>query len=157
MIENSELFYFEDQHSANSNLSAIFNITSSSSKCAANAMMFFCHAVYRSCENVTLTPSETECEMLANDSCSSQWAMLQNVSSVLTDCGTYAPPVPRTCPKQFRPSCNGGCIPLCSEFSQNSEGATIVVTLVTGIISNSLNIIGGVLLLIIAFYRRKAM
>ena len=157
MIENSQLFYFEDQDSAESDLSAIINITSSNQECADNALAFFCNATYRSCDDVTFTPSREECEMLENNSCSSQWTQLQNISNVLTDCDMYNPPISRTCPKQFRLSCNGSCIPLCSEFSQNPEAATIIVTVVIGVISNCGNLLGGALVFIFAFFRRKVM
>ena len=104
-----------------------------------------------------LTPSTEECEMLRNDSCSNQWPQLQNISSVLTDCSTYDPPASRTCPKQFRPSYGGACIPLCSEFSQNNEAITILVSVVIGVISNCGNLIGGIVVFILALFRRKAM
>ena len=154
MIENSQLFfYFEDQSSADSNLSAIFSITSLSQDCANDARAFFCNATYHSCGDETLVPSIEECEMLKSGTCSGQWTRLQNIS-VLSDCGLYEPP---TCPDQFRPSCGGTCIPLCSEFSQNSEGATIIVSVVTGIISNCANILGGIIIFIFAFVRRESM
>lgn len=153
MIENSQLFHFEDQNLADSNLSAIFGIISSSPDCANDARTFFCNATYRSCEDATLVPSTEECEILKNGSCSSQWTQLLNIS-VLSDCGLY---VSRTCPDQFRQSRDGVCIPLCSEFSQNSEGATIIVSVVTGVISNCANIIGGIIIFILAFIRRDSM
>ena len=155
MIENSQLFHFEDQKLADSNLSAIFDIiTSLSQDCANDARAFFCNATYRSCEDTTLTLSTEECEMLRNGTCSGQWTQLQNIS-VLSDCSLYKPPV--TCPDQFRQSCSGACIPLCSEFSQNSEGTTIVINVITGVISNCGNIIGGIIVFIFAFFRRESM
>ena len=154
-LGNSWLFYYEDQDSAESDLSAIINVTSSDQDCSNLALAFFCNATYRSCANTMLIPPSTkECEMLRNDSCSNQWAQLQNISSVLTDCNTYAS---RTCPEQFRPACGGACIPLCNEFSQNSEGVTILVSVVTGVVSNFTNLIGGIIIFIIAFFRRKTM
>ena len=151
------MFYYEDYDSAESDLSAIINVTSSDQNCANLAPAFFCNVTYRSCDDATLTPSTEECEMLRNDSCSSQWAQLQNISSVLTDCNTYDPPATRTCPKQFRLSNSGACIPLCSEFSQNNEGITILVSVVVGVISNCGNLIGGIVVFVLAFFRRKAM
>ena len=156
VIENSQLFYFEDQISADSNLSAVFNITSLSQDCANDVRAFFCNATYRSCEDTTLMPSTEECEMLKNGTCSGQWTQLQNIS-VLSDCGLYKPSLSRTCPDQFRQSCDGACMPLCSEFSQNNEGATILVSVITGIISNCGNCIGGILIIIFAFFRRETM
>ena len=100
-----------------------------------------------------IPPTTRECEMLRDNSCSSQWAQLENISSVLTDCNTYA----RTCPEQFRPACDGTCIPLCNEFSQNNAGITILVSVVTGVISNLTNLIGGIIIFIFAFFRRKTM
>lgn len=151
----SQLFYFQDQKSAESDLSAIFNITSTSQDCANSALEFFCNATYRSCDDVTFAPSINKCEMLKNESCSNLWTQLQNVS-VLTDCNMYRPPVSRTCPKQFRPSCDGTCVPLCTEFSQDSEG-TIIASLVTAVISNFANLIGGIIVIVIAFFKRKIM
>ena len=156
VIENSQLFYFEDQSSADSNLSAIFGTTSLSQDCASDARVFFCNATYRSCEDDTLVPSIEECEVLKNGTCSGLWTQLQNIS-VLSNCSLYKPPVSQTCPDQFHQSINGTCIPSCSEFSQNSEGATIIVSVVTGVISNCANILGGIIVFIFAFVRRESM
>ena len=136
-------------------MSAIINVTSSDQDCTNLAPAFFCNATYRSCANAMLVPPTTrECEMLRDNSCSSQWAQLENISLVLTDCNTYAS---RTCPEQFRLACDGTCIPLCSEFSQNNAGITILVSVVTGVISNLTNFIGGIIIFILAFFRRKTM
>ena len=137
-------------------MSAIINVTSSSQGCNILAPAFFCNATYRSCDDTTLIPTTEECEMLRNDSCSNQWAQLQNISSSLTDCDTY-PPASRTCPKQFRLSSDGICIPLCSEFSQNNEAITILISVVVGAISNCGNLIGGIVVFVLAFFRRKVM
>jgi len=155
-MQNSQLFHFDNQVSAESDLSAIFNITSSSQDCANKAMTFFCNATYRLCTDATSTPSTEECEMLANNSCISQWSRLQNIS-ILAKCSIYNPPPIRTCPDQLQPSCDGACVPICSEFSQNSEGATILVTVITGVISNCGNVVGGILVFVIAFFKRKTM
>ena len=144
---------FLDQNSAESNLSAIFNITSSSSACANVARAFFCNATYRSCD-ITLIPSQEECRTLENGVCSNQWAQLQSISS-LSDCSLLPPT--RSCPSHFRLSGNGACIPLCTEFSQNRDGTTILVSVVTGVISNLANIIGGIIVIIIALFRRDTM
>ena len=150
----SQLPNFLDQNSAESNLSAIFSITSSSQACANDTRSFFCNATYRSCEDVTLIPSREECRTLQDGVCSDQWAQLQNISS-LSDCNLLPPK--RSCPSQFRLLDNGDCIPLCTEFSQNREGATILVSVVTGVISNLVNIIGGIIVIIIALFRRNTM
>jgi len=146
-----KLSIFNNSMIADDTLAAIMNITSENQTCAEAATDFFCGATYRSCDNgITFVPSKSNCQLL-QDECRYEWSQLQSVSPDLTDCSAYN----FSCPDQFDVFCGDICLPLCTEFSQNSEGVTILLTVVIGIVSNVGNVIGGIAVFVVAFFKGK--
>ena len=152
LMGNSRLFDFDDSAIAEDTLTAIVNITSENQICTEDAKTFFCSATYRSCDNgITFVPSSTECRRLQDDVCKNEWSQLQAISPNLTNCNMYD----FTCPDQFGRFCGDTCLPLCTEFSQNSKGVTILLTIVIGIFSNIGNVLGGIAVFVVAFVKGK--
>ncbi|XP_065890192.1 uncharacterized protein [Dysidea avara] len=152
LMGNSKLSVFDDSITAEDTLATIVSITSDNQSCAEGAKAFFCNATYRSCDNgVTFVPSVEECHHLQSNVCSNEWSQLRSVSPNLTNCNMYD----FTCPDQFGKFCGDKCLPLCTEFSQNSEGVTVLLTVVIGIISNIGNILGGIAVFAVAFSKGK--
>jgi len=153
LMGNSKLFGFNDSALAEDTLTAIVNITSENQTCAEDAKAFFCNATYRLCDNgVTFAPSSTECRRLQDDACKYEWNQLQAISPNLTNCSMYD----FSCPNQFGRFCGDICLPLCTEFSQNSKGVTIFLTVVIGIFSNIVNILGGIVVFAVALSKCKS-
>jgi len=152
LMGNSRLFGFNDSAIAEDTLTTIVNITSENQTCAEDAKAFFCSATYRSCDNgITFVPSSTECRRLQDSACKYEWSQLQAIFPNLTNCNLYD----FSCPDQFGRFCGDMCLPLCTEFSQNSEGVTILLTVVIGIFSNIGNILGGIAVFAVAFFKGK--
>ena len=154
--KHHQLNNFADQETTDNILSKIFNITSSSQQCSnSNVTTFFCKAAYRSCSNETdFIPMAEECIDLQEGACKDEWTQLEGVSPTLTCCNSYDPNF--ACPDQFARFC-GMCAPVCGEFSQNGEAATIAIDVVTGISTILGNFIFGIIVFVAAFIKRKTM
>lgn len=137
-----------------SNLTSIFTISFDNQSCLDSVKEFFCNASYRSCDDESVfAPSVDQCEKVQNV-CVNDWDKIQRVSPVLSDCDLYAPRN-ITCPDQFELFCDSYCLPLCSEFSQNSGALTIVLMSVIGT-SVFFVFITGVFVFIVAFFKRES-
>jgi len=141
-----------DKNATESNLTAIFDITSNNSACSNSVKDFFCNASYRPCNTRSaFVPSIKDCEELEGI-CADEWDNIQRVSPVLANCSLYAPVI---CPDQFESFCGGTCLPVCSEFSQNDE----VLTVATHVIFTTAGcflLTSGIFVFVVAFVKRKS-
>ncbi|XP_065891161.1 uncharacterized protein [Dysidea avara] len=142
-----------DSNATESNLSSIFSIASGNQVCLDSVADFFCNASYRPCDMESVfVPSEEECVELENV-CTDEWDEIQRMSPVLANCTLYRS---LTCPDQFGIFCGDVCLPLCSEFSQNTATLTTLVIASFGITSFFL-IISGIIVFVVAALKRKSM
>ena len=98
------------------------------------------------------------CQDVRQEYCTAEWRILElQGSEGLIDCDVYGETARLTCSDQFGVDDSGvACLPLCKEFSQNGDSNTIAI-IVLGGIANIVNTIGGIFVLIVAFWRREKM
>jgi len=142
------------------------NTALNNDQCNSSAVPFFCNATLSLCgdDSYTMDISE-ECEQVRDNDCAIEWRILENLfDASIPDCGSFseghdlsffkAPLL--NCSDQFDVFCGSMCLPLCSEFSQTSHGATVTSTALT-ILFEIIGIISGVVTLIACIFNRKTM
>lgn len=143
-----------------------------STECRNKFMSFLCgHIIIKPCNlndtdaAMKIQPLASECKEIRDDVCFAEWKLLElspyaeylpNCSSL--DGGDDEVDSRRnlTCNKQFERFCDSLCLPLCKEFSQNSDGLTLLQDILF-IFAAVSSLIGGTIVIIIAIYRRKSM
>jgi len=124
--------------------------------CISRTQQLFCKAL-NNCGNQSYV-EELVCQDVRQEYCIAEWRILELHGGIgLTDCTAYGETDRLTCSDQFDVDDTGvACLPLCKEFSQNGESTTTAIIVLAGI-ANAVNTIGGILVLIVAFYRREKM
>jgi len=135
-------------------------------QCSSSAVPFFCNATYSLCGDDTyMMDISEECVQVRDNDCAIEWRVLENFfGALIPDCGSFsedgnlsfskAPEL--NCSNQFDVFCGSMCLPVCSEFSQMSEGATVTSNVLT-ILFEVIGIISGVVTLIACIFNRKTM
>jgi len=133
------------------------NLPSSQLYCTERVERLFCDALME-CSNESRV-KDIVCQQVRQEYCTAEWRLLEvyNQTDQLIDCEEYEETAPVNCSHQFDLTNDGTvCLPLCGEFSLYSEAyATLRVVLYATV--SSLVVIGGMVVIIISFKRRKAM
>ena len=124
--------------------------------CISMTQHLFCQAL-NNCHNQSYV-DDMVCQDVRQEYCTAEWRIVELLGGAgLTDCVAYGETERLTCSDQFGVDDTGlACQPLCKEFSQYGESTTTAITLLTGIAS-AVNVIGGIVVLIVAYYRREKM
>lgn len=113
------------------------------------------HSKLQNCSNDICVRS-IMCEEIRQQYCTAEWRVLElNESEGLIDCSDYGETVPLNCSDQFGLANNDSvCLPLCEKFSQFSETLATVVP-ISLVVSNGINVVGGIVNLIVSMYKIK--
>ena len=133
------------------------NLPSSQLYCTERVEMLFCDALME-CSNESHV-KDIVCQQVRQEYCTAEWRMLEvhNQIDQLIDCEEYEETAPLNCGDQFGLINDGSvCLPLCEEFSQYSETYT-TPHLVLSATASSVAIIGGIIIILISFKKRKTM
>jgi len=124
--------------------------------CISTTQNQFCQAL-NNCDNQSYV-DDLVCQDVRQEYCTMEWKILELQGGAgLPDCAAYGETDRLTCSDQFDVDDTGvACQPLCKEFSQNGESTTAAIIVLSGI-ANTANTIGGIFVLIVAFYRRDKM
>ena len=124
--------------------------------CISRTQHLFCQAL-NNCGNQSYV-DELVCQDMRQEYCTAEWRILELQGGIgLTNCVAHGETDRLTCSDQFDVDETGvACLPLCEEFSQNGETTTTAIIVLTGIAS-VVNTIGGIFVLVVAFYRREKM
>ena len=141
-----------------------------SAECRDKFMSFLCADFLVPCDlnnsNAMVTrPTASECKEIRDDICFAEWKLLELslYAELLPNCSNYDDSnddmdsrPDQVCNDQFKLYCDSLCLPLCKEFSQNSEGLTLLQDILF-IFAAISSLIGGTIVIIIAIYRRDSM
>lgn len=139
-----------------------------SSECRNKFLSFLCAQFIAPCnpdDPNAIRPTAEECKEVRDDVCYAEWRLLElsRYAQLLPNCSSLndssesmdiRPDL--VCNKQFGLFCDSLCLPLCKEFSQNSEGLTVLQDILF-IFAAISSLIGGMIVIIIAIYRRNSM
>ena len=148
------------------------------SECRNKLMSFMCAHFIPPCnmsshEAILVSPTGDECREVRDDLCVLEWQLLDESIKQLSFNGITLPGIrlPNCsefdgevdngtavvkCADQFGKFCDFFCLPLCEEFSQNSDGS-ILLQDVLFIFAAVSSLIGGTIVVIISVYRRSSM
>ena len=98
------------------------------------------------------------CQQVRQKYCTAEWRISEiKGGNVTVDCDKYGKTAKLNCSDQFSLAYDGSiCLPLCRRFSQYSDEMTTVILIVFNV-SNILNAIGGIIVLIASYWNRKKM
>jgi len=137
-------------------------------QCFDALLPFLCQYVFPPCDvsnGSTSFITQTQCSHIREVVCSVEWNLATKVSplaaSLLPDCEDFYDdndtslimPQSLQCHYQFKEFC-GFCLPLCGKFSQYRVNTKLQEKLII-ICAGALALIGGILVFITSFYRRK--
>ena len=141
-----------------------------SSECKDKFLSFVCAHFNTPCDlndpsAIAVQPTARECKEIRDEICFAEWRLLElsPYSDRLPNCSNYddsdddmdsRPDL--VCNDQFGLFCDSLCLPLCKEFSQNSEGLTLLQDILF-IFAAVSSLIGGTVVIVIAIYRRNSM
>ena len=141
-----------------------------SSECKDKFLSFLCAHFITPCDlndpnAIAVQPTARECKEIRDDICFAEWKLLElsQYGTLLPNCSNYddsdddmdsRPDL--VCNDQFGLYCDSLCLPLCKEFSQNSEGLTLLQDILF-IFAAVSSLIGGTVVIVIAIYRRNSM
>ena len=136
------------------------------SQCVTNTTLsFFCNATLLLCYGNSSSIHLAEmCEEVRDNSCSSEWRIAENFyDQLVPDCISYgqdmnltfqrAPNLP--CPVHFDHFCNSICLPLCGEYSLLTQDSSSNFSIYLAVVAGVTGLIGGIITLIICYYRRS--
>ena len=136
------------------------------SQCVTDSTLsFFCNATLLLCNGDSSSVSLTEeCEKVRDNNCSSEWRLIENFYNIsVPDCISYdkdtnitlkkAPNQP--CPANFDHFCNSTCLPVCGEYSLLTQDSSSNFSLYLAVAAGFIGLIGGIITLIICYYRRN--
>ena len=131
----------------------------------SGTLPFFCNATLLLCNgDIPSLDLIEECEEVRDVKCSTEWRIMENFyNRSIPDCSSYgedknltfgkAPAQP--CPAYFDHFCNSTCLPICGEYSlltqDTSSNLSLYLIVATGIVG----LIGGLITLIICYYKRS--
>lgn len=141
-----------------------------SPECRDMFLSFLCAQFVRACNEddsdaKAIKPTAKECKEIRDDVCFAEWRILElsEFGSQLPNCSDFDDSDENTdtrpdlvCNEQFGLFCDSLCLPLCKEFSQNSDGLTLLQDILF-IFAAISSLIGGTVVIIIAIYRRNSM
>ena len=141
-----------------------------SPECRNRFMSFLCAHFVEPCDStdpnaIAIHPTGRECKEIRDDVCSAEWKLLElsPFASRVPNCSIFDDSDETTdtrpsvvCNEQFGLFCDSLCLPLCKEFSQNSDGVTLLQD-VLFIFAAVSSLIGGAIVIIISIYRRNSM
>ena len=133
------------------------NLPLSQQYCSERVETLFCNALME-CSNESYV-KDIVCQQVRQEYCTAEWRMLEvhNQTDGLIDCEEYEETVPLSCGDQFDLANDGSlCLPLCGEFSQYSEAYTTPRVVLSAVFL-LLSVIGGIIVIIISFRKRKNM
>ena len=133
------------------------NLPSSQQYCSERVETLFCDALME-CSNESYM-KDIVCQQVRQEYCTAEWRMLEvhNQTDGLIDCEEYGETALLSCGDQFDLANHGSnCLPLCGEFSQYSEAYT-TPHIVFYAAFLSMNLIGGIILVVISIRKRKKM
>ena len=160
-----EYFFRETEKSLSTSLTT--------TECKNKLMSFMC-AVFNnhSCDPnnpVTVSPNGDECREIRDELCVLEWELLKRSISQLPGADQFRIPncseldgevdnetTALQCVDQFGEFCGFFCLPLCEDFSQNSDGS-ILLQDVLFIFAAVCSLVGGIIVIIISIYRRSSM
>ena len=141
-----------------------------SSDCRNKFLSFLCAHLVRPCNDtdpnaIAIQPTAQECKEIRDEVCSAEWKLLElspfrnfipncSIFSGSDDITDIRPNV--VCNDQFELYCDSLCLPLCKEFSQNSDGLTLLQDILF-IFAGVSSLVGGTIVIIISIYRRNSM
>ena len=133
------------------------NLPSSQLYCTERVETLFCDALTE-CSNESRV-KDIMCQQVRQEYCTAEWRLLevQNQTDQFIDCEDYEETAPLNCGDQFglmNDEC--ACMPLCEEFSLYSKAYTMP-HLALSATTSSLVAIGGIVVIAIAFKKRKTM
>ena len=135
------------------------NLPSSQEYCIERVEALFCDAlILMECNNESYV-KDIVCQQVRQEYCTAEWRMLElnNQTDGLIDCTDHGETATLNCGDQFGLVNNGSvCLPLCGEFSQYSKAYTkpYIVLYATCLF---INVIGGIAVLALSFWKRKKM
>lgn len=140
-----------------------------SAECKDKFLSFLCADYIVPCDldnpsAMAIRPTASECKEIRDDICFAEWKLLElsMYGSLLPNCSDFDDDddmdfrPDQVCNDQFKLYCDSLCLPLCKEFSQNSEGLTLLQDILF-IFAAVSSLIGGTIVIIIAIYRRNSM
>ena len=142
-----------------------------SPECRSSFLSLLCANFYLPCEPtdpnaIATQPTAGECQDVRDNKCFAQWKLLElfrDTAQVLPNCSSFDGSDENTelrpevvCNEQFGLYCDSLCLPLCEEFSQNSDGLTLLQDILF-IFAGLSSLIGGTIVIIISIYRRSSM
>lgn len=128
---------------------ALRSTSQSNSSCVNGAKCL--SAACRNSSNV----KDIVCQKIRVDKCSEEWMMLDHNVTEAFDCDTQRETAPLNCSDQFAYS-GSICLPLCEKFSYFDETFTTFYIALHGI-SNGINFIGGIVVVMVSLRKRKKM
>ena len=141
-----------------------------SPECRNSFLSFLCASLIMPCDPtdpdaMAVQPTALECQDIRDNECFAQWKLLElsRYASFLPNCSELHGSDESTdmrpkvvCNEQFGLYCDSLCLPLCEEFSQNSDGLTLLQDILF-IFAGLSSLIGGTIVIIISIYRRSSM
>ncbi|XP_065889662.1 uncharacterized protein [Dysidea avara] len=147
-----------------------------SDECRDKLMSFMCAFFNTPCnvnssEARLVSPTGDECREVRDELCVLEWQLLErSISQVpgaeqfnirLPNCSEFDGEIENEtaivqCADQFGKFCGFFCLPLCEEFSQNSDGSILLQDILF-IFAAVSSLIGGTIVIIISIYRRTSM
>ena len=141
-----------------------------SPKCRDKFLSFLCAHFVRPCDitdpnAIAIQPTARECKEIRDDVCPAEWRLLElsPYANLLPNCSNFDSSDDSTdtrpsvvCNEQFGLFCDSLCLSLCKEFSQNSDGLTLLQDILF-IFAAVSSLIGGTIVIIISIYRRHSM
>jgi len=145
-------------------------------ECRNKLMSFMCAFFNTPCnvssrEAVLVSPTGDECREVRDDLCVLEWQLLERSIDLIPNANQFGIRLPNCsefdgevdndtavvkCADQFGQFCDFFCLPLCEEFSQNSDGSTLLQDILF-IFAAVSSLIGGTIVVIISVYRRSSM
>lgn len=140
------------------------------SECRQQFLSFLCGHFLKPCDAkspdaIAIQPTASECKRIRDDVCFVEWRLLElsEYANHLPNCSVFNDTdesiderLNIVCNNQFGLYCDSLCLPLCKEFSQNSEGITLLQDILF-IFAAISSLLGGTFVIIIAIYRRNSM
>ena len=141
-----------------------------SSECRNRFLSFLCAHFIRPCDDddpnaMAIQPTAQECKEIRDDVCFAEWKLLElsPYANLIPNCSEFNGSDDTTdirpsvvCNEQFGLYCDSLCLPLCEEFSQNSDGLTLLQDILF-IFAGVSSLIGGTIVIVISIYRRNSM
>jgi len=130
-----------------------------SEKCIDAVLPFVCQYVYPPCDGngSVLSITNEQCLNVRDEVCAQEWRIVMNTEyrTLLPDCEMKNDSKPLKCHHHFKEYC-GVCLPVCGKYSPASD-VNNEVEKVFLIISNTVGLVGGFIVLAIAIIRRETM